>query len=430
MPTQSPCTTPFDRSLVAYALASGAVASSASGAVVYSGTQNLSLSAGSGTANSLAIDVNGGGTDFTLSFLAHDSVGSAPGRLDIVSSASAASLGTAASKGVVAAALLGGRRDLVVARSEPVGRRPSQTKLMTEFDQTTGAAFAGDWGNATKYIGGRIETSVGLRAVLLRLDPDQHASLRHRQRHRPRLGVRDDARTVDSCGADGLGGSRRRCDGALLARREWPGSLASPQADRVKSLRDGVTVRSVEVDRPPRREAASLAHHGLATMTPPRRLLLIGLDGLGVDLVHPAIDAGLLPAIERLVSAGSSGGLVAGVSTDPAVAWTTLATGTRPDRHRVLDGMVFDPVAGDLRPVDGWARRVARDLEPRKPRRALERRRRLAGEPSRRSDSGCVRLRSLLRSCSADRRGVAGARTVAASGGTRSGARRTSRSSR
>jgi Flp pilus assembly protein TadD len=92
-------------------------------------------------------------------------------------------------------------------------------------------------------------------------------------------------------------------------------------------------------------------------MTPPRRLLLIGLDGLGVDLVHPAIDAGLLPAIERLVSAGASGGLVAGVSTDPAVAWTTLATGTRPDRHRVLDGMVFDPVAGDLRPVDGWARR-------------------------------------------------------------------------
>lgn len=92
-------------------------------------------------------------------------------------------------------------------------------------------------------------------------------------------------------------------------------------------------------------------------MTPPRRLLLIGLDGLGVDLLHPAIDAGVLPAIERLVSGGASGSLVAGVSTEPAVAWTTLATGQRPDRHRVLDGMVFDPVAGDLRPVDGWARR-------------------------------------------------------------------------
>lgn len=93
-------------------------------------------------------------------------------------------------------------------------------------------------------------------------------------------------------------------------------------------------------------------------MTPPRRLLLIGLDGLGVDLVHPAIDAGLLPAIERPVSGGASGSLVAGGSTEPAVAWTTLATGQRPDRHRVLDGLVFDPVAGDLRPVDAWARRA------------------------------------------------------------------------
>lgn len=93
-------------------------------------------------------------------------------------------------------------------------------------------------------------------------------------------------------------------------------------------------------------------------MTPPRRLLLIGLDGLGVDLLHPAIDAGLLPAIERLVSGGASGSLDAGGSTEPAVAWTTLATGARPDRHRVLDGMVFDPVAGDLRSVDGWARRA------------------------------------------------------------------------
>ena len=159
MPTQSPCTTPFDRSLVAYALASGAVASSASGAVVYSGTQNLSLSAGTGTANSLAIDVNGGGTDFTLTFLASN--GTNRGRLNIASSASAASLGTAASKGGVAAALSAG----AAISSSPTPNQwgaTSQTKLMTEFDQTTGAALAGDWGNvSSKYIGGRIETTPG-----------------------------------------------------------------------------------------------------------------------------------------------------------------------------------------------------------------------------------------------------------------------------
>ena len=159
MPTQSPCTTPFDRSLVAYALASGAVASSASGAVVYSGTQNLSLSAGTGTANSLAIDVNGGGTDFTLSFLAHDSVGSAPGRLDIVSSGTSASLASAASKSVAAAL---SANDSISSSPAPNGwGSTNQSKVMTEFDASNGAALAGDWGNTTKYIGGRIETTPG-----------------------------------------------------------------------------------------------------------------------------------------------------------------------------------------------------------------------------------------------------------------------------
>lgn len=89
-----------------------------------------------------------------------------------------------------------------------------------------------------------------------------------------------------------------------------------------------------------------------------QRLLLIGLDGLGHDLAQPALEAGLMPALGRLVAAGASGGLISGVLADPAVAWTTLATGQRPDRHGVLDGMVFDPGVGELRPVDGRARRT------------------------------------------------------------------------
>jgi hypothetical protein len=157
IPTSEP-KSPFDRSLVAYALASGAVASSASGAIVYSGVQNLSLAAGAGAANSLAIDVNGGGTDFTLTFLAHD--GSNPGRLDITSSASAASLATGASKNIAAALSAG---DAISSSPAPnQWGAASQQKLMTQFDQTTGAALAGDWGNVSnRYIGGRIETTPG-----------------------------------------------------------------------------------------------------------------------------------------------------------------------------------------------------------------------------------------------------------------------------
>jgi hypothetical protein len=103
IPTSEP-KSPFDRSLVAYALASGAVASSASGAIVYSGVQNLSLAAGAGAANSLGIDVNGGGYDFTLNFLAHD--GSNPGRLEVSSSTLSQSLAT--SNKNIAAALSAG----------------------------------------------------------------------------------------------------------------------------------------------------------------------------------------------------------------------------------------------------------------------------------------------------------------------------------
>lgn len=156
MPSPNSCAIPFDRSLVAYALASGAVASSASGAIVYSGVQNLSLSAGAGTANSLAIDVDGGGTDFTLTFLAHN--GSNPGRLDIVANSQAANLKSANN---VAAALSAGD-SISSSPASPISWGPvGTTKLMTEFDATTGNALAGDWGNTTKFIGGRMETAVG-----------------------------------------------------------------------------------------------------------------------------------------------------------------------------------------------------------------------------------------------------------------------------
>jgi hypothetical protein len=146
----------FERTLFAYAVAGGAVATGASGAIVYSGAKNLSLSAGAETANSLAIDVNGGGVDFTLTFL--KSNGTNPGRLGIASSASAASLATSNNK--LAAALSAGS----VISSSPATNQwgsASSTKLMTEFDASTGAALAGDWGNTTKFIGGRIETTPG-----------------------------------------------------------------------------------------------------------------------------------------------------------------------------------------------------------------------------------------------------------------------------
>jgi tetratricopeptide (TPR) repeat protein len=90
----------------------------------------------------------------------------------------------------------------------------------------------------------------------------------------------------------------------------------------------------------------------------PRRLLILGLDGLDGSLLHPAIDAGLLPAFGSLVARGAVGDLATGDVVEPVVAWTTLLTGHRADRHRVLDGHAFDPTIGDLRPVGSVARQV------------------------------------------------------------------------
>lgn len=158
MPSSEECRSAFECSLVAYALASGAAASSASGAIVYSGAQNLSLTAGSGSANTLDIDVDGGGADFTLSFAVHD--GSNRGRLDITSSASAASLATAGSKSIAAA--LSSGASISSSPSPLQWGGGSQAKLMTEFDATTGAALADEWGNVSnKYIGGRMDAGSG-----------------------------------------------------------------------------------------------------------------------------------------------------------------------------------------------------------------------------------------------------------------------------
>ena len=95
-----------------------------------------------------------------------------------------------------------------------------------------------------------------------------------------------------------------------------------------------------------------------APRTARRRLLLVGLDGLDGSLLHPAIDAGLLPAFADLATRGAMGTLSAGGVAEPAVAWTTLATGVLPEQHGVLDATRFDAVSGELLPVGSRSRRT------------------------------------------------------------------------
>lgn len=71
--------------------------------------------------------------------------------------------------------------------------------------------------------------------------------------------------------------------------------------------------------------------------TPPRALLLLGLDGATLDVVRPLARAGRLPNLARWMEAGFARPLA---STTPPMsfpAWSTLATGLGPGEHGLFD---------------------------------------------------------------------------------------------
>jgi predicted AlkP superfamily phosphohydrolase/phosphomutase len=65
------------------------------------------------------------------------------------------------------------------------------------------------------------------------------------------------------------------------------------------------------------------------------RVMLIGWSGADWSMIHPLLDAGELPALERLINEGSIGRIM---SLQPGVTpmvWSSIATGMRPERHGV-----------------------------------------------------------------------------------------------
>jgi len=66
-------------------------------------------------------------------------------------------------------------------------------------------------------------------------------------------------------------------------------------------------------------------------MTP--KILVIGLDAATMDLVEPWAAAGHLPALERLMSEGTSARLLSTPNMHSASAWTSILTGLNPGRH-------------------------------------------------------------------------------------------------
>ncbi|MGA0901105.1 MAG: alkaline phosphatase family protein [Luteolibacter sp.] len=88
-----------------------------------------------------------------------------------------------------------------------------------------------------------------------------------------------------------------------------------------------------------------------------KRLLLIGWDSADWKIMHPMMDAGLLPGIQSLVERGTSGNLT---TLDPQLSpmlWTSIATGKMAYHHGVPGFTEVDPLTGAVVPVSAATRR-------------------------------------------------------------------------
>jgi predicted AlkP superfamily phosphohydrolase/phosphomutase len=80
-----------------------------------------------------------------------------------------------------------------------------------------------------------------------------------------------------------------------------------------------------------------------------QKLVLIGLDGATFRVLHPLIDAGVMPTLARFMREGASGVLL---STHPPVtcpAWPTMFTGVNPAKHGVYSFSFREPKNGRMR---------------------------------------------------------------------------------
>jgi len=69
----------------------------------------------------------------------------------------------------------------------------------------------------------------------------------------------------------------------------------------------------------------------------PTRVVVIGLDGVGLDLIWPWVEEGLLPNLRRLISSGTYGELRSTIPPISAPAWVSLVTGKTPGQHGIID---------------------------------------------------------------------------------------------
>ena len=87
-----------------------------------------------------------------------------------------------------------------------------------------------------------------------------------------------------------------------------------------------------------------------------KRVLLVGWEAADWPTLRPLIDRGVMPTLARMLASGVSGNLAAIQPTLSSMLWTSLATGKRADKHRILS--LFEPLpdCSGIQPVSSGSR--------------------------------------------------------------------------
>ncbi len=81
----------------------------------------------------------------------------------------------------------------------------------------------------------------------------------------------------------------------------------------------------------------------LRTRRPPRKVVVLGLDGLDPKIVRALMDEGRAPHFKKLSEMGSFRPLGTTMPALSPVAWSTFITGTNPGGHTIVDFVMRDP---------------------------------------------------------------------------------------
>ena len=88
-----------------------------------------------------------------------------------------------------------------------------------------------------------------------------------------------------------------------------------------------------------------------------RKVLLVGWDAADWKVIHPLMDAGKMPNVQRLVENGASGQIATLHPPLSPMLWTSIATGKRPFKHGIHGFSEPTPDGRGVQPVTNLSRK-------------------------------------------------------------------------